>query len=286
MTARLHEAISSFHSYLRRRQLGEKPIGGKLAMQSIAEAVVGLLPGTLPVDPEDAAALLGARVEMSPASARGQLGSLIPALGGFRVILYGQHLAASQDPDELVDSPKPDRVLSSRGRFTLAHELGHTFFYSGTRANTPQRITPKGALRNEHWWEEGLCHDFARALLMPDVGRRLVEHHASPHAVVRGAKTFRVSREVFLRRVLHDWQLWSDSTWLHASWFQGTVRTQVLHGSSRRNRRRTPAEATRFQSALNGTFPPEGVVRVVATQLGLKQERMLVSSHELWALLL
>src|SRR6185436_4950749 len=52
----------------------------------------------------------------------------------------------------------------TRHRFTLAHELGHTLFYD-LRTSPPRREISR-SYRNE--FEERLCHQFARTLLMPE----------------------------------------------------------------------------------------------------------------------
>jgi hypothetical protein len=79
---------------------------------------------------------------------------LVPAADGFRVLV---------DP-QLWERSTSDTHLRRRLRFVVAHELGHTLFYR--RGRPPKRTRP--ADRSE----EGFCHRFAGALLVPPSAAR------------------------------------------------------------------------------------------------------------------
>jgi hypothetical protein len=74
---------------------------------------------------------------------------LVPAQDGFRATVEA----------DLWERAKREDSARHRLRFVLAHELGHTLFYSP--GQPPARIAPPDGE------EEKFCHDFANALLVP-----------------------------------------------------------------------------------------------------------------------
>ena len=112
-------------------------------------------------------------------------GALTPVQGGFR--LYLQNNFTHQ-------------VTKRRFRFTLAHELAHTFFYE-VDGGVPKPIkrSPKGE-KLEH-----LCHYGASQILVPDtVLKQQLKTEgavASASAILDLAKLFDVSVEVIMRRL-------------------------------------------------------------------------------------
>jgi IrrE N-terminal-like domain len=118
-------------------------------------------------------------------------GVLTTMPGGFRIYLQNNfdHLSG----------------IRLRERFTLAHELVHTFFYDVTGEKPrPAKGSPKGK-RLEY-----LCHAGAAQILVPDAllrdevmrGGRV----ASIEGILKLASLFRVSVEVMMRR-LHATEL-------------------------------------------------------------------------------
>ena len=121
-------------------------------------------------------------------------GVLAPVSGGFRLYLQSN----------FANRPGVER----RRRFTLAHELVHTFFYELVDGvPRPRKSSPKGEKL------ERLCHLGASQILVPDgllaeeLSRR--GEVASSEAVLELAKAFDVSVEVVMRR-LHERRLFSD----------------------------------------------------------------------------
>ncbi len=104
---------------------------------------------------------------------RSQHAVLIPKHGGFRVKL-------NRDLAEV------------RRRFSLAHEIGHTFFFS-LSAETPFRPYKQSG---RDWREERLCDLFAAEILTPeDVVRRDLEATPEPSldSFIRLTKRYKVS---------------------------------------------------------------------------------------------
>jgi len=137
----------------------------------------------LPVEPRTMASLCSVlSVEDRPMVPEGVLA---PVRGGFRVFLQ----------DNFVSEPG-SRV---RRRFTLAHELAHTFFYS-LEGDLPKPIkgTPRG-MRLER-----LCQLGAGEILVPEGilrGKMQSEQIASADELLYLAATFDVSLEVIFRRI-------------------------------------------------------------------------------------
>ena len=93
---------------------------------------------------------------------------------------------------------RPDR-LSTRQRFTLAHEVGHTLFYDQrTRPPVLLKDSPKRGLL------EHLTHIAARRILVPEFALKAKFGGAdriSIDSIIETEKTFDVSSEVAVRRL-------------------------------------------------------------------------------------
>ena len=112
---------------------------------------------------------------------------LVPVLGGFLLRLNSN-------------------LTSSRQRFSIAHEIGHTFFYNFSY-NPPVRILSRESSRLLIDKEEDICNAFARELLMPRefVERDLDEHNNRDlELILTLASKYRVSAEVTARRLILD----------------------------------------------------------------------------------
>lgn len=145
-----------------------------------------LRPPVEPVDLADLCSVLA--VEHRPMVPEGVL-TVVP--GGFRIYLQSNFTH--------------QHGIKIRERFTLAHELVHTFFYE-MEAATPQAVrgSPKGK-RLEY-----LCHAGAGRILVPDslLRQELKQkgNVASIDAILNLARLFNVSTEVMMRR-LHALEL-------------------------------------------------------------------------------
>jgi hypothetical protein len=137
-----------------------------------------------PIDPTQLAELCGVLgIEHRPMIPEGVL---TPVEGGFRI--YLQSNFAQQ------------RDVSPRQRFTVAHELAHTFYYELSGGIPKQaKGSPRGSAL------ERLCHIGAGRILIPDVLlKREIEARGevtSVEAILDLAKVFNVSVEVLIRRL-------------------------------------------------------------------------------------
>lgn len=96
-----------------------------------------------------------------------------------------------------------------RQRFACAHEIGHTFFFdlSGSWPFRP-RATFCSHREKDYWMEDGLCHEFAEEMLMPQSVLRRVAGPPSIANFRRLVNTFMVSSEAMVRRIrrLNLWE--------------------------------------------------------------------------------
>jgi hypothetical protein len=113
-------------------------------------------------------------------------GVLVAVQGGFRI--YFQNNFENQ------------RGVRLRQRFTIAHELTHTFYYDwDDEMPKPVKRSPAGEKL------EGLCHMGASQILMPrSLLNKVVQERGEPASaeyIIDLAATFEVSPEVAIRRL-------------------------------------------------------------------------------------
>ena len=114
-------------------------------------------------------------------------------------VIYLQDLSRSQPTEVAVASPIEDRPkMTTRQRFTMAHELAHTLLFDTSEPPQPRAGSPKGAKKLE-----ALCHRSAGRILMPP---KLVTAEVAKRPkfdarnILDLAQLFNVSVEVVLRR--------------------------------------------------------------------------------------
>lgn len=145
-----------------------------------------------PINPAALADLCGVlAVEHKPMVPEGVL---TPVPGGFRIYLQSNFVHR--------------HGMKVRERFTLAHELVHTFFYDLADGEPrPTRGAPRGKKL------EYLCHAGAGRILVPDaLLRQEVSQRgnvASVNDIAQIAKVFNVSIEVMMRRI-HTLELFAS----------------------------------------------------------------------------
>ena len=88
------------------------------------------------------------------------LGALVPVHQGYEVFLQGTE---AQELD--IQAPEPPGELTARQRFTLAHEIAHTFFYKGTDQVPAPTLSVK--TRQEYRELEAICDSAAKRILVP-----------------------------------------------------------------------------------------------------------------------
>ncbi len=120
-------------------------------------------------------------------------------LAGFaaRLLAVGDHYIAEVN----------ERHPETRRRFSICHELGHTFFeqYPGSDGNGS--LCGNGSY--EQLLEERLCDTFAAEFLMPRdlFGRLVLDCRPGMESVRRIAKSFHVSTQSAARRII-ELDLW------------------------------------------------------------------------------
>jgi|GEM_PF-3775737 len=216
----LSAKISLFQSYVS-RQYSSKATGwpgAKKRIQDIAAAIVTTLGlKTPPVDLARVARLFQVNITERRTMHANVSGQLLPTRNGFEIVV--------------LENSKTQP--STRWRFTLAHELGHTlFFFSGP--NGPERIFPRplGPLSPLTRREEGLCDAFAAALLVPDVFICDLRSHSPTMAdIIQTSLRLQVTPDVLIRRLLHDFRVMQDRA-VYAVRPSNPLRVTVFRGGA------------------------------------------------------
>jgi hypothetical protein len=131
-----------------------------------------------------------------------QLGALAPVPGGFQISI--RH----PEPRDLdVELPEPPDLLTPRQRFTLAHEIAHTRFYTSGEGVPVPNTKLKNSTRTRAGLEEA-CNRVAARLLVPkallsgEIDRKLKDPERIDADFVRAmAARFRASADVMLARL-------------------------------------------------------------------------------------
>jgi Zn-dependent peptidase ImmA (M78 family) len=151
--------------------------------------------GECPEIPIDFSRLLGLRrvlsVEISPLPVDG---ALKPTKGGFVILLNGES-RLSVTSSQITEIP-----LTNRQRFTIAHEIAHTFYFDD--ADLPGAIPVTQASAEI----EGICNRIAAGILVPSssLPERLRQHslrETTSLEAVQLARDYLVSPEVLFRRL-------------------------------------------------------------------------------------
>ena len=106
-----------------------------------------------------------------------------------------------------------------RIRFSLAHEIGHTYFFD-LNTSPPQKFYPAASSRT--WVEEGYSCEIAREILMPEpyvykIASKLSKA-PSLSSLIQLKEIFQVSYEVLIMRLLHDAHVWNYNFWKNELW--------------------------------------------------------------------
>lgn len=135
--------------------------------------------------------------------------SLIPDMKGFHLIL--------RKPKERTYSTSNEIKTNVRIRSTVAHEVGHTFFFDikslppkpGPEKYKFEGIPTEVVRKKEEWWS----YDFARQLLLPDkyIREFITNHSTSTHLglALWIKEKFNVSWDIILRKLIYDLKIWS-----------------------------------------------------------------------------
>jgi Zn-dependent peptidase ImmA (M78 family) len=153
-----------------------------------------------------------------------------------------------------------------RARFTLAHELGHILFYDLERVPA-RRLFAHLPDSNEYRREEGLCDKFAGTLLLPKSFFPVeITDSISMKEILDGASLRKVSAEVMVRRILHDFH-WLRKCGFYLIIIRGNaaVKVQRFVGSEVRGKGISGPELLRRISNAGSCDLPERVSLVLGT---------------------
>jgi hypothetical protein len=139
---------------------------------------------------------------------------------------------------------------TNRRRFTLAHEVGHSFFYDWTAAVPTLRFRS-----SRYWVQEGYASEIARDILLPE--RMLLEQQealdepslANLHVL---SDRFGVSPDVLRRRLVEDLRLW-DCILFQSRLSAGIVTTSTADISKGHSFRRLRVPRNMSISDMNRT---------------------------------
>jgi hypothetical protein len=279
-------AIKRFQQYIiaRTARTAPGPSSARHLIQLVSEELAAVACPLLPVDPMSVASLLGISLAFASQDPSGQLGKLEPVLGGFRLALYGQrHISSPSEGNlELADERAPS--ITRRGRFTIAHEIGHSLFYSRAGEHErPSRVVPVAATSSGHWKEEGLCHDFARALLLPTSANSLAESQPSIQGLLAGAGAFRVSKDVFVRRILYDWEMWPDAEVVTVRVGPDRSTLMVHRGADARRAAKRQSRLTPVRSQILGLRSKSAIADLLRKTLAPRRVEIWTRGIEVWA---
>ncbi|MBI1805633.1 MAG: ImmA/IrrE family metallo-endopeptidase [Ignavibacteria bacterium] len=143
------------------------------------------------------------------------LGILIPVRGGFLMKIRAE-------------------VPKLRKRFTIAHEVGHTFFY-----DIDQEIPTRKFVRSRYWVEEDFANFVAGAILLPEASLREViqERRLDPslEALARLSKVYMASADVICHRLVRELRLWDCLIFKSVIESDGSIKTNgsfIFKGAS------------------------------------------------------
>lgn len=291
----VRSAIDGFRRYVVQESLERKERWrqARPLMERIALELHGL--GTSERDSavrlKPVAAALHVTVLLRETISPGREGELRPIAGGFEATVFGQtrrqreasvHLwGTSQACDEY---PRPESALNGRGRMTLAHEIGHTFFYgSDHREAKPARVVPAPLVGSRAYWrEEGLCSSFAAALLMGSSVRAGLET-PNMSSIVRLSAQCHVGPEVVVRRVLYDWHLWASTVICRVNWGAGSPRVALFLGEGRK--RHPGISAADLEKSLETCCGPKEIVETLVQTKKVPERQISVGQQSVWVLL-
>jgi hypothetical protein len=279
----LEAALGAFRRYVLTRRSGtvREPAVAQRLIQACADALVRGTDAKPPIDLFPLAEWLSVEVRFRDANETGHLGGLVPVPGGFCAYVYGQTICAVGG---LVGHSHAS-TLTRRGRFTLAHELGHAAFYTRPNENArPVRLVPVGSSGRDHWWEEGLCHAFARALLMPVSAQALVPGDPSPRALVGASKQFDISKEAAVRRILYDWGCWQAAVLVNIEFSGQQKRISIYRGRDRRKRDSKGLTRIALEQSVASSTTPIEAARMLRAMHGVPVDQFLIGSLSVWAL--
>lgn len=279
--------IRAFQAYIS-SQHAKKAESWSLAqamIQSIGETISTRVSESPPLNLQAAAAFLNIQVVARTTSSQSHHGSLVPVTGGFRATVFSESVERDSDQSglEVNDLSDVTLKLSRRGRFTIAHEFGHALFYTTSKDHVPRRVIPAPPVRGQsHWREEGLCHAFARALLVPSAWGHAVGQEPSFRALIEASSLFRVSGEALIHRLLYDWRAWRNVVIIHVSFSNKSPNVRVFRGIDRSGEK--SFTKGQIEKLVNTAPDVEEVATLLVTRLRLTHRSVLARKRSVWVM--
>lgn len=229
--ANVADVTARFRSFLRNTSRLDSWRGASPLLHAVADELHWLLSVTAPVRLKPISDALRIEIQIEAGQERPRtMGTLRPVPGGFVATIFAEKQCETTKATTCGRSAEP-RLLGPRERFTLAHEIGHSLFFVNEDKNgLPRRVTPNPISgSSEHRREEGLCNDFAGALLIPGQALASCSRPPSPTLLRTLTDELEVSMEPLLRRALYDWEIWERWSFVVINASSRTFR--VLHGA-------------------------------------------------------
>lgn len=267
----VEDAIRCFQLYIRKEYQARSArwLSARDLIQEIAELILSALGvRELPVDPRPIAESMDIRLEVRKQAHAISAGHLVPANYGFAVIVF--------------DTGGVDAPLTTRARLTIAHECGHALFFNRSAGQIPSPIIPRSTQANniDTRREEGLCFDFARALLMPKPLASFESIVPSVETLFTKARAFQVSPETLIRRVLYDFKAWRSVAFLKIDLAPTITGVQVFRGFDRRKDTSVPS-GPQLLRMLSGK-DLHGVFKTLQTEYSLSAGSARTLGKQLW----
>jgi Zn-dependent peptidase ImmA (M78 family) len=250
----------------------------------------------LPINLESVVSRFNIRLKQQTNSFSEGLGKLKPISGGFELAIFGQMWKSKlEDPQLPFVGANHDkcsgteiiRDLTYQGRLTLAHELGHILFYTADRISAkPTRLISKRlGETTRRWREEGLCEDFARALLMPDEYKYIIKEPGKIHDLFEISETFHVSFEPAVRRILYDWRKWPSGLIVNVDFKKTKCRIKCFRGIDRKKISSSNPTRTKISDLLGDVKTPSEAATMFRKVFGLDEDRTAFTKLSLWVML-
>lgn len=268
----------------------------------LVKEIAGEINGTvgikrLPVDLDSVARHLHVRLQPQPRAEFESLGELCPIPGGFRVAIFGQiderklenYRLPLLDSFSQAEKQRAEVVanLSPQGRFTFAHELGHALFYTSDQPGSkPERLIPVNCGTTKgNWREDGLCHDFARVLLMPDKYSSIVKESATASELLAATQAFNISIEPAVRRILYDWKRWRSCMTVNVDFTKKIPTVRCFRGADRKRENAAAPTSTQLAEWLEGTDSPSEAAARFRQRFHIDEQKLICRRKNLWVLL-
>jgi Zn-dependent peptidase ImmA (M78 family) len=166
-------------------------------------------------------------------------GLLVPILGGFKMKINSSHGEV-------------------RKRYSIAHEVGHTFFY-----NLNDYAIPKldfNVENSRYWLREGYANEIASMILLPE---SFIKEHIrvlnllpSFESIERICKTYRVSFQAAIRRIIRTMKLWDCLIFMSEKNGSNinTIKASIIKGQSFTKFVMSESIATQIRENLNNAY--------------------------------